>query len=574
METANLPPLGGLGLKTGGHVEKRKTYGAASGATTSYTVGVGGQGLFATKVKKEELDDDSLTTLSTIDKDFEQFSTLNIELTADHVPLGEILERLQSDDGDNRNNNFIRLHAVTTDSAAPSTISATLNVATLDLSAAGSFQHTFGELNDMLFGISKSTAALSSATDPSTSPTTSSSSMLSSPSFSPSLTVPESSATFLSNNNNNNNIFSPGERSSNKNNGTAQLLATSPASSGSSSSVTSPPSAVVTAAISSHGFDPSKSSPQECSLCNKMFGNASALAKHRLTHSDERKYLCTVCHKAFKRQDHLNGHLLTHRNKKPFECTTEGCNKSYCDARSLRRHRENHHHHSAAAGSREGDKQLVSPASSVTSNGTDDLFDEKSLGSDSFDSPKMVMTAAASKLAESSKSVHHPIADIPSFSILENYMNSGDKESAVGKLAAAGVMLPHALAGPRDQQQAAAPSAEMMAAVAVASMVECTICARRFKNIPALNGHMRLHGGYYRKDMDKKSEPSSSSRPPTVVASNSSSGGEKSGGAAAPTQTVSNSVRSLIEEKIIQKRKLEPVQSKGTLSPSNFLHRR
>ena len=34
---------------------------------------------------------------------------------------------------------------------------------------------------------------------------------------------------------------------------------------------------------------------------------------------------------------------MTHRTKKPFECSFEGCTKSYCDARSLRRHLENHH---------------------------------------------------------------------------------------------------------------------------------------------------------------------------------------------------------------------------------------
>ena len=82
---------------------------------------------------------------------------------------------------------------------------------------------------------------------------------------------------------------------------------------------------------------------QACSVCSKTFSNASALAKHRLTHSEERKYHCNICSKAFKRQDHLNGHLLTHRSTKPFACTAEGCGKSYCDARSLRRHRENHH---------------------------------------------------------------------------------------------------------------------------------------------------------------------------------------------------------------------------------------
>lgn len=35
--------------------------------------------------------------------------------------------------------------------------------------------------------------------------------------------------------------------------------------------------------------------------------------------------------------------MMTHRTKKPFECSFEGCTKSYCDARSLRRHLENHH---------------------------------------------------------------------------------------------------------------------------------------------------------------------------------------------------------------------------------------
>ena len=38
-----------------------------------------------------------------------------------------------------------------------------------------------------------------------------------------------------------------------------------------------------------------------------------------------------------------NGHMMTHRSKKPFGCKFEGCDKSYCDARSLRRHLENHH---------------------------------------------------------------------------------------------------------------------------------------------------------------------------------------------------------------------------------------
>uniref|UniRef100_T1IPX5 Transcriptional-regulating factor 1 n=1 Tax=Strigamia maritima TaxID=126957 RepID=T1IPX5_STRMM len=88
---------------------------------------------------------------------------------------------------------------------------------------------------------------------------------------------------------------------------------------------------------------PNRQGVQTCFQCGKVFSNSSALAKHKLTHSDERKYVCQLCSKAFKRQDHLNGHMLTHRKKKPYECKVDGCGKSYCDARSLRRHTENHH---------------------------------------------------------------------------------------------------------------------------------------------------------------------------------------------------------------------------------------
>jgi len=38
-----------------------------------------------------------------------------------------------------------------------------------------------------------------------------------------------------------------------------------------------------------------------------------------------------------------NGHALTHSLKKPFECPMPSCGRSYCDARSLRRHIDNYH---------------------------------------------------------------------------------------------------------------------------------------------------------------------------------------------------------------------------------------
>lgn len=68
--------------------------------------------------------------------------------------------------------------------------------------------------------------------------------------------------------------------------------------------------------------------------------------------------------KAVTRCVHRNGHMLTHRHKKPFECKANGCGKSYCDARSLRRHTENHHHHQPS--SNQGSPP-ASPSSSTSS---------------------------------------------------------------------------------------------------------------------------------------------------------------------------------------------------------------
>ncbi|KAF2898801.1 hypothetical protein ILUMI_07375, partial [Ignelater luminosus] len=72
--------------------------------------------------------------------------------------------------------------------------------------------------------------------------------------------------------------------------------------------------------------------------------------------------------------------------------------------------------------------------------------------------------------------------------------------------------------------------------------VECNLCHRKFKNIPALNGHMRLHGGYFKKDAENKKC-------------------EKKDAGGPPLQTASVSVRALIEEKIINKRITNPQTS-------------
>ncbi|KAI5933789.1 Zinc finger protein 541 [Manis javanica] len=81
----------------------------------------------------------------------------------------------------------------------------------------------------------------------------------------------------------------------------------------------------------------------DCSVCGKVFSSTSSRSKHYLTHSQERKHVCGICSKAFKRKDHLTRHMLTHQKNKPFVCMEQGCSKSYCDDRSLRRHDEVQH---------------------------------------------------------------------------------------------------------------------------------------------------------------------------------------------------------------------------------------
>lgn len=82
--------------------------------------------------------------------------------------------------------------------------------------------------------------------------------------------------------------------------------------------------------------------------------------------------------------------------------------------------------------------------------------------------------------------------------------------------------------------------------------VECNLCHRKFKNIPALNGHMRLHGGYFKKETDtKKSDKKESSGP--------------------PLQTASVGVRALIEEKIINKRSKQELKVMNEAN-SNFAY--
>ncbi|XP_076441996.1 uncharacterized protein LOC143281005 isoform X2 [Babylonia areolata] len=53
--------------------------------------------------------------------------------------------------------------------------------------------------------------------------------------------------------------------------------------------------------------------------------------------------------------------------------------------------------------------------------------------------------------------------------------------------------------------------------------VQCSVCERRFKTLPALNGHMRLHGGYLKKDGEGKRSGSKKSASTSSSSSTTSS---------------------------------------------------
>ena len=161
METASIPSVVSLGLKPSSQLEQCKNF-----VSTSYTVDVG-QGLFSKPLKPESLDSSlesvKLDDSSEFDYDIE-YAAGDGDDIADNVPLGEILDRLQTEpdkfEAGGDKSNLIRLHAAGDCSdgvgggPAGATISATLNFATLDLSQPSSLQSQLSEINDVLLSIS------------------------------------------------------------------------------------------------------------------------------------------------------------------------------------------------------------------------------------------------------------------------------------------------------------------------------------------------------------------------------------------------------------------------------------
>ncbi|VDP87504.1 unnamed protein product [Echinostoma caproni] len=242
----------------------------------------------------------------------------------------------------------------------------------------------------------------------------------------------------------------------------------------------------------------------------QAFSNSSAIAKHKLTHSEERKYVCGICHKAFKRQDHL-------------------------DARSLRRHYENAHPEEYSrwlvlSQATNGDTSAIAVAAAAA------LFSSSSSG---LDKESTEQAAKELHMDPSTSAVLTSVLNGPVRGVLTSSLNraagwgtssdvlkaarsesaSPASTSAINEHHGCSVSTATSPTGPgdtldrdEDETHETRPpimtlTAENMAAAAKVALimahpleapkrVACAVCQKRFKNQSALNGHMRLHGGY------------------------------------------------------------------------------
>ncbi|TRY69926.1 hypothetical protein TCAL_01235 [Tigriopus californicus] len=446
---------------------------------------------------EDDLLDDHVHSADDYEDHFE-----GLEVGNDHVPLGDILEKLEA--CSDAKSGLIRLHA-SAENGSP-TISATVNVATLDLSDPESIHQHLSQLNDTVLkldshvdiGTTSNVSSLLSSlidTSPSTMPPTPTTNLL------PTAPCPPVTLSSL-------NPLPPQNQ-------------TSPSHpSVNTQSITKSP------ALARRTNSNGKPITQICSICSKAFSNASALAKHRLTHSEERRYQCNICSKAFKRQDHLNGHLLTHRSTKPFACMADGCGKSYCDARSLRRHKENHHSNlkelsSGPNAPNNQDNKADASTLNLSEYEPSGSNEENSL--DQVSPGPVVKTKGLSpkqfqlieQLIRDSKASSTKAAAALKPSISASSDNPGSAANHEASVTASTIAA-KALAAVQSKAfqltaMGSVPSTTPIGELAQTNPpsvplpdkpVECAICQRKFKNIPALNGHMRLHGGYYKKDAD------------------------------------------------------------------------
>ncbi|VDD81467.1 unnamed protein product [Mesocestoides corti] len=244
-----------------------------------------------------------------------------------------------------------------------------------------------------------------------------------------------------------------------------------------------------------------------------------------------------------------NGHKLTHASKKPHGC--QFCDKSYSDARSLRRHYENAHPDEyeswcfLSRAAEEGDATIVeavakmtqlSTSSCSTTNGASgaatlaqQLVAAKEAGNCVVTFILIIVTSLvvanqgpASRAALAFLApVAHSTSDEPLVNAVRAYLLNSNNCVDVSNffiLASSdrsSPWLPNNGGGGCGSGRTSPVISDHLKAVLMAlpleepRVVACTVCPRRFKNQSALNGHMRLHGGYGLNNVGSTSSSSS-----------------------------------------------------------------
>ncbi|ESO01773.1 hypothetical protein HELRODRAFT_160935 [Helobdella robusta] len=262
----------------------------------------------------------------------------------------------------------------------------------------------------------------------------------------------------------------------------------------------------------------------KCSICSKTFNNSSALAKHKLIHSNERR----------------NGHMMTHAEKKPHTCKFPNCDKSYCDARSLRRHYDNFHkllHHQQQLMNKNAnlcnvlqqESSILTPgltprsAGIMNSNksnnanvsGNESVFNfeninvnDETIGTINFNSN--ISFASHCNISNTNDDFCNKTDNNIAGSSCVNAAYAGDNPSGLPATSLASSLMQMSPVSPltgNNSSNINSATQQLQQNSIISDFnpfneykpVKCKQCDKCFKNMPALNGHMRLHGGFIKK---------------------------------------------------------------------------
>lgn len=78
----------------------------------------------------------------------------------------------------------------------------------------------------------------------------------------------------------------------------------------------------------------------QCSICQKVYSNNSALNQHLQSHNKDHSFDCYVCGHKFKQRAHLETHLRVHTHEMPYKC--QYCDKCFSQKGNKNRHERLH----------------------------------------------------------------------------------------------------------------------------------------------------------------------------------------------------------------------------------------